>query len=312
MNEPTWALVQWVSDESPDPLAGVLIGGVVHALPDELAGLDMMALLRSWEEAKPVLRGLGTVGADPLRIVEDAVLAAPLTYPRKVLGAGANYYDHAAEMGTARPTPGTRTFFFFKPPSTTIVGPYDAVALPGTGDPRLDWEVELGIVIGRAGRHIAPEVAAEHVAGYTVVNDLSARGDFVNGEAVAPVFAYDWLAHKGQDGFCPCGPGIVPEWLLPHPDRLMMRLSVNGSLMQDSTTAGLITGIPELVSAASRWVTLEAGDLILSGTPAGVGAARDHWLAVGDVVVAEIDGVGRLENRIVQPAAVGPAGSPSR
>ena len=113
------------------------------------------------------------------------------------------------------------------------------------------------------------------------MNDLSARGDFVNGEAVAPVFAYDWLAHKGQDGFCPCGPGIVPEWLLPQPDRLRMRLSVNGSLMQDSTTAGLITGIPELISAASRWVTLEAGDLILSGTPAGVGAARDHWLDGG-------------------------------
>jgi 2-keto-4-pentenoate hydratase/2-oxohepta-3-ene-1,7-dioic acid hydratase in catechol pathway len=312
MSDPTWALVQWVNDESRDPVAGVLSDGIVHELPGALAGLDMMALLRSWEEVEPVLRSLGTSPAGQLRVVKNAVLSAPLTYPRKVLGAGANYYDHAAEMGTDRPAPGVRTFFFFKPPSTTIVGPYDAVALPGNNDPRLDWEVELGIVIGRGGRHITPAVAAEHVAGFTVVNDLSARGDFVNDEAVAPVFAFDWLAHKGQDGFCPCGPGIVPEWLVPHPDRLPIRLSVNGALMQDSTTAGLITGIPELVSAASRWVTLEAGDLILSGTPAGVGAARQQWLEAGDVVVAEIDGVGRLENRIVSPARTRPAMSPSR
>jgi 2-keto-4-pentenoate hydratase/2-oxohepta-3-ene-1,7-dioic acid hydratase in catechol pathway len=302
MKDPTWALVQWVSDESPHPLAGVLSGGVVRTLPDEFAGLDMMAILQSWEEAKPVLRRIVTSTVRQLGVAQNAVLVAPLTYPRKVLGAGANYYDHAAEMGTARPTPGARTFFFLKPPSTTIAGPYDSVALPVTADPRLDWEVELGIVIGRAGRHIAAEAAAEHVAGYTVVNDVSARGDFFNKEAVAPVFAHDWLAHKGQDGFCPCGPGIVPEWLVPQPDRLTMRLSVNGSLMQDSTTAELITGIADLVSAASRWVTLEAGDLILSGTPAGVGAARDQFLGVGDVVVAEIDGVGRIENRIVRPA----------
>lgn len=141
--------------------------------------------------------------------------------------------------------------------------------------------------------------AREHVAGYLVVNDVSTRDRAVREDAVSPHFVYDWLAHKGQDGFCPTGPGIVPAWQIPDPQALRIQLWVNGELQQDARTTDMVICVDRLVSAASRLMTLRPGDLILTGTPAGVGAPRGAFLRPGDVVTAAIEGIGKIENRVV-------------
>jgi 2-keto-4-pentenoate hydratase/2-oxohepta-3-ene-1,7-dioic acid hydratase in catechol pathway len=292
-----------VTTQNTSPIAGILTDDVIRAVPNHLCGLDTMAILRTWQTSEPVLREIGlSIPVDALEIVEDAQVVAPLTYPPKILGTGANYTDHAAEMGTIRPEPDSRAFFFLKPPTTSVVGTGAVVELPQTPGPRVDWEVELGVVIGHGGRHIPAGAALDHVAAFTVANDVSARGDFENPDAVAPVFAFDWLAHKGQDGFSPLGPGIVPHWLITNPSNLKMNLWVNGELMQSSSTANMIIDIAGLISAASHWVSLEPGDVILTGTPAGVGAGRGRFLAQGDTVRAQIEGIGELVNTIGGPS----------
>lgn len=255
-----------------------------------------MAVLENWERVSPGLRALDPATLDP---VPDAQVLAPLTYPRKVLCAGANYYSHAQEMGTEAPNPDGEPFFFLKPPTTTLVSATASVVMP-PGDVKLDWEVELAVVIGRAGRDIPESAALDHVAGYTIANDLSARGLFPRSDAVFPPFAFDWLKHKGYDGFCPLGPGIVPHWLVQDPHDMDLSLSVNGVVRQKSSTSDMVVKVPRLISAASRILSLEPGDVILTGTPAGVGMPSASFLSVGDVVVAEIGGLpGRLSNQIV-------------
>ena len=228
-------------------------------------------------------------------------LSLPSPSPGKSCAPGTNYYSHAEEMKTARPDPRAAPFFFMKPPTTTIVGPVAAVPLPRGEAPDYDWEGELAIVIGRRGKHITSEDAASYVAGYTVADDLSARGRFERPNAVFPAFGYDWLGQKAQDGSCPIGPGIAPAWAVPDIEDQRMRLWVNGDLKQDTLIGELVVGIAGLVSAASDLVTLESGDLILTGTPAGVGLPRDTFLAVGDVVEVEIGRIGRIVHTIIAP-----------
>jgi 2-keto-4-pentenoate hydratase/2-oxohepta-3-ene-1,7-dioic acid hydratase in catechol pathway len=273
--------------------AGVRHDDVVRALPRNWPE-TVLAILDSWDEWSGQLQALGP-GALP--VVPNARLVAPVTFPRKVLCAGANYYSHAEEMKTARPDPRAVPFFFMKPPTTTIVGPVASVPLPRGEAPDYDWEGELALVIGRPGKHITPEDAASHVAGYTVADDLSARG---RPNAVEP-FGYDWLGQKAQDGSCPIGPGIAPAWAVPDIADQRLRLWVNGDLKQDALISDLVVGIDGLVSAASDLVMLEPGDLILTGTPAGVGLPRDTFLVVGDVVEVEIGGIGRIVHTIIAP-----------
>jgi len=286
-------LVQYTADGTVR--AGVQHDGVVRALPGNWPD-TVLAILDAWPEWNGQLRAL-----DPhaLPIVPDARLVAPVTFPRKVLCAGTNYYSHAEEMKTARPDPRAAPFFFMKPPTTTIGGPVTSVPLPRGEAPDYDWEGELAIVIGRRGKHVTSEDAASYVAGYTVADDLSARGRFERPNAVFPAFAYDWLGQKAQDGSCPIGPGIAPAWAVPDIEDQRMRLWVNGDLKQDTLIGELVVGIAGLVSAASDLVTLEPGDLILTGTPAGVGLPRDTFLAVGDVVEVEIGGIGRITHTII-------------
>ncbi|MFJ8106551.1 fumarylacetoacetate hydrolase family protein [Streptomyces sp. NPDC096132] len=301
MKSPAWSLAQYVTEDDPQPRACVLSSTVIRALPGGLHGQDALQLLRDWSAASEVLSQLGNeLRVDELPEIPGARLSAPLTYPSKVLGAGANYLDHSAEMGAQAPKADGRAFLFLKPPTTTVIGPDTPVVMPRTSDPRLDWEVELAVVIGRGGRHIPSHLAMEHVAGYTVANDISARGDFANPDGVAPVFQFDWLAHKGQDGFCPLGPGIVPAWLVPEPHDLSLGLDVNGEPLQNSSTSNMVIRIEDLIAGASQWLTLEPGDVLLTGTPAGVGAGRDHFLRVGDVTRAWIDGIGEITNQIVE------------
>nr|WP_179435200.1 fumarylacetoacetate hydrolase family protein [Microbacterium pseudoresistens] len=269
--------------------------GSVRALP---AGWPLVAvdIFDDWERWSTQLRDLDV---HSLPLVIGAELAAPITFPRKVLCAGANFYDHAAEMGTATPDPAAPPFFFLKPPTTTVVGPFDDVRVPDLAHAGLDWEIELAAVIGRRARDVAPDEAPGVVAGYTVSNDLSARARFPRPSAVQAPFAWDWLGHKALDDSCPLGPGVVPAWMIDDPQELAMRLSVDGVIKQDSSTSDMVVPVARLISAASRWVTLEPGDVVLTGTPAGVGMPRQDFLGDGARVRAEIEGIGAIENKIV-------------
>ncbi|WP_405622385.1 fumarylacetoacetate hydrolase family protein [Streptomyces sp. NBC_00076] len=296
MEFPEWSLVQYRVDDSEKLAVGVSVGGSVVQGPPGTEGLSMMEVLSRWGSLAPLLRDWTPAVAD---VIADARLAPPLTYPGKVLCAGANYWDHCAEMGVEPPEELGDPFFFLKPPTTTVTGPGDPVPLPSYPGARVDWEAELAVVIGSPGRDLSPERALDHVAGYLAANDISARDRVTAAKPVGEPFAYDWVGHKGQDGFCPLGPGLVPAWQVPDPQNLRIRLTVNGVVKQDSSTAQMMVPIPEVVAAASRLTRLEPGDVILTGTPAGVGMPRGEFLAAGDEVVVEIERVGRLENTVV-------------
>ncbi|MFI1705032.1 fumarylacetoacetate hydrolase family protein [Streptomyces griseoruber] len=295
MDTSEWSLVQYRVDDSEKLTVGVSVDGTVVEGPPEIAGASLMEVLGRWDSLAPLLRAW-TPSAD---VVAGARLAPPLTYPGKVICAGANYWDHIAEMGIERPEKLGDPFFFLKPPTTTVTGPGDPVPLPGYPGARVDWEAELAVVIGRGGRDLSPERALDHVAGYLAANDISARDRLRSALPVAEPFTYDWLGHKGQDGFCPLGPGLVPAWQIPDPQNLRIRLSVNGVPKQDSSTAQMMVPVHEVVAAASRLTRLEPGDVILTGTPAGCGIPRGEFLAAGDEVVVEIERIGRLENPVV-------------
>jgi len=290
------SLVQYRRGSDPAIVLGVAVDGRVHRAPaDWPAGL--LEIVRDWARWAAVIREL-----DPASLAEeteDVTLLAPLTYPNKVICAGANYYDHAAEMGTDVPDPEAPPYFFLKPPTTTVVGTGAPVIMPAGAGVDLDWEVELAVVIGDRCADVLVEEARSHVAGYVVANDISARGLFHRPGAVAAPFAWDWLGHKAMDTFCPVGPDFVPAWLIDDPQDLALRLSINGEVQQDSSTSKMVVDIDHLIAAASRTMTLEPGDLILTGTPAGVGKPRGRFLQVGDVMVAEIEGIGSLTNEVV-------------
>ncbi|MDX2546984.1 fumarylacetoacetate hydrolase family protein [Streptomyces sp. WI04-05B] len=298
MTLPDWSLVQYRDSATERPAVGILAGDDVYEGPADFAGLSLLDVLRHWDKWVPALLDWSPQQAAP---VCGARLAAPLTYPGKVLCAGANYWDHIAEMGIERPTELGDPFFFLKPPTTTVTGPGDPVRLPAYEGARVDWEAELGVVIGRPGRDLTTGEALAHVAGYVAANDISARDRLTAKLPVASPFTYDWLGHKGQDGFCPIGPGLVPAWQIPDPQDLRIRLTVNGVVKQDSSTRQMMVPVAEVVAAASRLTSLEPGDLILTGTPAGCGLPRGEFLAAGDEVVVEIEHVGRLHNTVVAP-----------
>jgi 2-keto-4-pentenoate hydratase/2-oxohepta-3-ene-1,7-dioic acid hydratase in catechol pathway len=223
---------------------------------------------------------------------------APVLYPHKVLCAGANYYDHLREMGVPAEKQAQRLFFFFKPPRQAIVGPGDTVRMP-IDCQRFDWEVELAMVIGRRARAVNVEHALEYIAGYTVAIDLSAR-DLTR--APDQFYKTDWVAGKAHDTCCPMGPRFVPATFIDAPHDLRMQLWVNGELKQDARTSGMVFDMREQLAKLSRIMTLEPGDVVLTGTPAGVGAPKGTFLKVGDCIKADIESVGSLEVRIGSPA----------
>jgi 2-keto-4-pentenoate hydratase/2-oxohepta-3-ene-1,7-dioic acid hydratase in catechol pathway len=212
---------------------------------------------------------------------------APVARPGKVVCIGLNYAVHAAEARMDLPA---EPVVFMKAPST-VVGPDDDVLIP-VGGQKTDWEVELGVVIGRTARAVTVEDALGHVFGYTVGNDVSARDlQFGDGQ---------WVRGKSLDTFCPVGPVIVTADEIPDPQSLRLTCSVNGEVMQDATTGLMVFGVAELISFCSHSFTLEPGDLLLTGTPWGCGEFMDpkRSLAPGDVVECEIDGIGILRNPV--------------
>ena len=206
------------------------------------------------------------------------------------------------EMGGEIPAGGWRPFFFLKAPTTTVIGPGDPIVIRSPEQARYDWEAELAVVIGTGGRDIGPADALGHVAGYCVANDITARGHHKRDAVPAEAFLYDWFAAKSMDGSLPLGPGITPAFQVPDPQDLRLRLWVNGELQQDESTADMVCTVAELIAAASEVTTLEAGDVIATGTPSGVGAGRGLYLRPGDVVRTSIDGLGTLENTVVNPS----------
>lgn len=211
----------------------------------------------------------------------------PIPRPGKIVCVGLNYKDHAEEQGVDLP----EAPLFFAKYTTSLIGPGDTIVIPSVVG-KADYEAELGVVIGTTVKRVSRESALEAVAGYVVANDVSARDlQFADGQ---------WTRGKSPDTFCPVGP-LVPAAEISDPHALGIRAILNGETMQDSTTANLIFGIDEIISYASRTSTLEAGDLILTGTPAGVGVFRDpqRLLQPGDEITIEIDGLGSITNPVV-------------
>lgn len=215
----------------------------------------------------------------------------PIARPPKLVCIGTNYTDHMAEM--AVPDMPRFPYAFLKP-ATTLVGSGATVTLPKQAR-MVDWEAELAVVIGRRVRDVRGEAAMAAVAGYSVLNDLSAR-DWI---ADRPSLGIDWIMQKAFDGFAPMGPFITPAEFIPDPQSLAMRLTVNGEVMQDSHTSRMVFGVREIVEHLAGIMTLEPGDIIATGTPAGVGYGRkpQAFLKPGDVTVVAIEGLGRLDTR---------------
>jgi 2,4-didehydro-3-deoxy-L-rhamnonate hydrolase len=212
----------------------------------------------------------------------------PIERPGKIVCVDLNYRDHAIESGLELPT---RPLLFAKWQSS-VIGPGEPIVLPPISS-EVDFEAELGVIIGQRARGVSAERALEHVAGYICVNDVSAR-DVQMGDG-------QWTRGKSFDTFCPLGPAMLPADEVPDPQALGIRCLVNGEPLQDSSTAEMVFGVAELLAFISEAITLEPGDLIATGTPAGVGFARTPpvFLADGDEVTVEIEGIGALTNPVV-------------
>ena len=265
-----------------------------------LAG-DVVGAFADWDKSFAALSALAEKA--PVACAELARpaprLLAPLRYPGKVLCAGANYYDHIAEMGVADTRKeAQRLFFFFKPPRNAVVGPGKTVRMP-LDTKSMDWEIELAAIIGKPARAVSEKGALAAIAAYTVAIDFSARD--LN-RVPESFFKLDWVAGKGHDTCCPMGPVAVPAAILKDPQDLPLLLKVNGETKQNARTSGMIFSIAEQIARLSRIMTLDPGDVVLTGTPAGVGAPKGTFLKVGDKVDAAIDGIGTLSVEIMPPA----------
>jgi 2-keto-4-pentenoate hydratase/2-oxohepta-3-ene-1,7-dioic acid hydratase in catechol pathway len=262
---------------------------------------DLLALLEAG--ALDAARGATGDGV-PLSSVE---LLAPMARPPKLMAAAGNYQAHIIEGG-AKPVDKTIIVpkLFIKP-SSSVLAPGKPITLPSTSN-TTDWELELGVIIGKRGKDIPVEDALSYVAGYTVINDVSARtsewGLASRNPSEWDLF-FDWLNGKWPDGFAPTGPWVVTADEIPDPQALQMTLKVNGHEHQNASTGDMIFTVAELIAFSSRFMTLEPGDTYATGTPSGVGDATGTYLKDGDVMEAWVEGIGTLVTPV--GAAVGAA-----
>ncbi len=293
------------------PRAGLVIDDKVFdaaKLTGKAAYSTVLGIINDWTAAKAVLKGPpqkpARAGSRASRSARPSC-ARPLLWPYTIYCAGANYADHAAEMARKmnRPlepdphTQGLKAWHFIKA-ARAVTDPGATVKISNISD-KVDWEVELAAVIGRPARDVPQSKALSYVAGYTCANDLSARdrGPRPNISDTSP-FKADWTKHKSFDGSCPLGPWIVPASDIRDPQNLGLKLWVNGVLKQDSNTKDMIFNLAEQIAQLSSGMTLYPGDLILTGTPAGVGSARGEFLKKGDVVKIWIENIGELTNKL--------------
>lgn len=263
-----------------------------QALPNGVAGA-----IADWSKAQAAVRQLGEQArAGKLAAVAEGAkaLTAPIR-PVRIFCAASNYVEHAKEMGSVLAAKAQSKPYMFLKLQDTVVGPGDDIVKPPE-TAKLDWEVELGAVIGRPARRIGVAEALDYVAGYTVVNDISARD--LNTRTDYP-FKFDWFQGKAWDTFAPLGPWIVPAWLIPDPQALGLRLTVNGEEMQKDSTKNMIWNVREQISYLSQILTLRPGDVIATGTPTGVGMGRGIFLKHDDQVEATVENIGSISNRVV-------------
>jgi 2-keto-4-pentenoate hydratase/2-oxohepta-3-ene-1,7-dioic acid hydratase in catechol pathway len=264
------------------PATPALVGVVSNDHVSEVVGIDGETAIG----AAIVLTGPFDLGTEyPL---DDVELLAPVKRPPKFLAIGLNYSEHVAETGRERPD----FPVFFNKQSTCVNGPYAPVVIPAVSQ-MVDYEGELGVVIGRQARNVPAEQAASVIAGYLIVNDVSAR-DWQYRAAT-------WTLGKSFDTHGPIGPWVVTTDEIPDPQALHLRTFVNGDLRQEAPTSDMLYSCFEQVAVLSQVFTLEVGDVIATGTPSGVGMARApaEFLRPGDVVRVEVDGIGAIENRFV-------------
>ena len=247
---------------------------------------DMIALLQAGPSAMAVARQALEEAAEESVPLADVTLMAPVPVPPKVIAIGQNYMDHVREQGAEPP----KWPIIFTKFSTSVIGPGATIRWDPALTQQVDYEVELAVVIGRPARRISAQDALAYVAGYTVCNDVSARDlQFGDGQ---------WVRGKSLDTFCPLGPWLVTRDEIPDPQALAVRTTLNGQVVQDSTTAEMIFGVRELIAFSSRAFILLPGDVIVTGTPPGVGVFRDPplFLNDGDTVTVEVEGIGALSN----------------
>lgn len=305
-----YRLVSYANDGPP--MAGVLLGERIFPAASLLRGVDgvdtssVLGLLRNWDTVHPRLHD---VAADKLSpgegiLLTQARLLAPILYPGALYCAGANYWDHLEEMAevakrvTGKAPAMTKAkdpYFFMKTTAGSIIGTGTPARLPPFSQ-QVDWEAELGVVIARPTRNISERSALEAVAGYLIVNDLSAR-DLMKREG-SP-FGMDWVGQKCFEDAAPMGPWLTPAAYVSDPGNLPIKLWVNGVLKQNSNTGRLVHNVAEQIAYLSRHFTLYPGDVIATGTPAGVGMPRGEFLKAGDEVRIEIGDCGELVNAMV-------------
>jgi 2-keto-4-pentenoate hydratase/2-oxohepta-3-ene-1,7-dioic acid hydratase in catechol pathway len=302
----SYKLVTFASDGGPR--AGVVIADEVYdaaKLTGRAGDATMLGILEDWAAARDRLaKAKAAPGTG--RPLAGTKLLAPILWPSAIYCAGANYSDHAAEMSRAsgrepEPDPhtlGLMAWHFLKAGRSTLAGPDDTVQITGLSK-TMDWEIELAAVIGLTAKNVPLGKALDHVAGYTIANDISARdvGRRPHVPDTSP-FKFDWVAHKNFDGSCPLGPWIVPSQDITDPQKLGLKLWVNDVIKQDSNTGKMIFTLAEQIEQLSSRITLQPGDVILTGTPAGVGAARPEFLKSGDVVKLWIENIGTLTNKM--------------
>lgn len=291
-----------------------LDGAALQAGQGDLAMSSIDALLEHWADAHARLRRLAQeIAADPARFTRwqldpgQLKLLPPLSRPGVIYAAGANYRDHVEAMSRAfnmklvldPKAEGVDPWHFIKAGRGTLVGHGAKLPFPGHTH-KLDWEAELAVVIGRRASNVSVESALDHVAGYACANDISARDNLVR-QAVDPTspFRFDWIGHKCFTGACPLGPVFTPAEFVPSPESLDIRLWLNGELRQDSNTRNHLYGVAEQIAYLSARLELFPGDVILTGTPAGVGMESGTFLKRGDVMKVWIDGLGELETTLV-------------
>lgn len=247
----------------------------------------------TWNVARETLAWLGTQELNEVTFdMEDIRLRAPIPRPGKIIGIGLNYTDHARETGSAIPT----NPIMFAKFSSSVIGPNDNIRIHPDVTEKVDYEAELGVVIGKPALRVSVAEALDYVYGYTVINDVSAR-DIQKGKE----YGGQWVRGKGFDTFCPMGPYITSADEVGDPQNLSVRAKLNDDLLQDGNTRDMIFNVATIISYISRGTTLEPGDIIATGTPNGVGDARTPplYLNSGDVIEIEVGNLGKLVNRVI-------------
>jgi len=285
--------------------AGIEVDGFVFNLASEIAfhgpdsGIDGSTLdtaIRRWSDLEPILSKIANSPSTRAKPLDDISLCAPLNNPGAIYCAGANYYDHAEEMGTTIEKENIEPLFFIKSGSV-IIGPNDDIRLPQNYSEKYDWEVEIAAIIGYEGRNLKVDNALDIVAGYTIFNDVSARDV---GRRTDWHFGMDWFRHKSFDTSAPMGPWIIPAEDIEDIQNLSLKTTINEDVKQNGNSSNMVFSVAELLVSLSQQLTLKPGDIVPTGTCAGVGSFQGIFLQPGDQITMEVEGIGTLANPVVQ------------